>query len=284
MKHSEEGFTYSHKRRISKVHMKLIILGLIILALLLISFLAPYFLPNDPYETNMQLAKLKPCREFPFGTDGYGRCVYSRVLIGARTSICSPLILVVSTLLFGIIVGVLSGYYLGVVDILFMRFADILMAFPGIVLAIAVAGIMGGGLFQAMLALAITSWTQYARIARGLVMGLKEELFIQAAKLAGNSDVNIMVRHLIPNIIRPLVVTATLQVSTMMIGLAGLSFLGLGVQIPQAEWGSMISEGKSLLQIAPWVSLAPGCVMLGLIIIFNLFGDCVSDFLDTKKE
>jgi len=268
----------------NSVATKLYILLAVVAILIIISLLGPYIAPNDPYATDIKLRRLPPSADFLFGTDGYGRCIFSRVLVGARTSIFAPLVLVAITFAFGTMVGVFSAYYGGIVDTLFMRLADVLLAFPDIILAIAVAGILGGSLINAMLALALTGWTQYARLARGKVLALKEDTFIQAARLSGNSNLRIILHHILPNIMGQLVVAATLQIGAMMMGLAGLSFLGLGVQVPQAEWGSMVAEGKSYLQLAPWMTLYPGAVMMITIIIFNLLGDVVRDILDPKME
>ena len=165
-----------------------------------------------------------------------------------------------------------------------MRVTDIFQAFPDIVLAIAVAGVLGGGLVNAVLALILTTWTQYARIARSAAVAAKEETYVQAARLSGCSDVRILFGHILPNIAGPLVVTAVLHVSSMMMGLAGLSYLGIGVQIPAAEWGAMISEGQKYLQQAPWAALAPSAVMVTVMMVFNMFGDQLRDLLDPKTR
>ena len=142
---------------------------------------------------------------------------------------------------------------------------------------------MGGSLRNAMIALGVTSWTQYARIARSSVLKVKEEMYVHAAEIMGNSNISIINRYIVPNIMGPLLVTATLQIATMMISIAGLSFLGLGVQLPKAEWGSMISEGSKFLQVAPWMSILPGIVMIFVVIIFNLLGEIVRDIMDPKR-
>lgn len=266
-----------------KVKKRFIFFSIFSLILVIFSLIAPLLVPNDPYETNVLMAKLAPCGEFPLGTDSMGRCVLSRILIGAKTSIFSALLLVFITFLFGTVVGIICGYFGGIVDSLVMRFVDILLAFPSMVLAIAVAGILGGGLFNAMLALGLTAWTTYARLARSHVMAIKEEDFMKAAKINGCSKSAIMIKHLLPNVIGPLVVNATVQISTNMMGIAGLSFLGLGVQVPEAEWGSMVSEARTYFQLAPWTVIGPGVAVIIVIMIFNCFGDSVRDFLDPKR-
>ena len=245
--------------------------------------MAPYLAPNDPYTTNIMAAKQGPSSEFLLGTDSLGRCVLSRVLVGAKTSIFPSLALVLITFVFGTVVGVICGYFGGLVDNLIMRIVDILLAFPSLILAIAVAGILGGGLFNAMLAIGLTAWTTYARLARSHVMAIKEDDFIKAARINGCSKTRIMVHHLLPNIIAPLVVNATVQIGTTMMSIAGLSFLGLGVKVPQAEWGSMVNEARTYFQLAPWVIIGPGVAIILTIMIFNSFGDSVRDYLDPKQ-
>lgn len=268
----------------NKVKTRLIICGIFVLALIVFSIIAPDIVPNDPYKTNVLAAKVAPCKEYPMGTDSMGRCIMSRVLVAAKTSIFTALTLVLITFIFGTAVGVVSGYYGGIIDSVIMRFVDILLAFPSLILAIAVAGILGGGIFNAMLALGLTGWTSYARLARSHVMAIKEEDFIHAAKINGSGKMTIMSKHLLPNILGPLVINASLQISTMMMGIAGLSFLGLGVKVPQAEWGALINEARNYFQLAPWAVLAPGCAIIVTIMIFNSMGDAVRDFLDPKHK
>lgn len=255
---------------------------LLSLALLLMaaSLLAPYLTPNDPNATNSAAIYAAPSAQYLFGTDQLGRCVLSRVLMGARTSIFSAVALVVISFVVGTALGVLCGYYGGVLDNLVMRLADILLAVPQMVLAIAVAGVLGGGLLNAMLALGVTSWTLYARLARSHTMTMKTEPFIAAAKLSGCGDFAILLRHIFPNIVGPLVVNAATQLGTTMIGIAGLSFLGLGVVPPNAEWGSMINEARSYIQLAPWAVLAPAGATVLTVMIFNYLGDAVRDLAD----
>ena len=196
--------------------------------LVVISLIAPLICPNDPYATSAADMNRAPCAQFPFGTDRYGRCVCSRVLMGARTSIFSAVALVGLTFLAGSVLGLLAGWYGGVVDTLIMRLADVMLAFPQMVLAIAVAGILGGGMGNAMLAMGISGWTLYARLARAQVLSLKEEPYVHAARLSGCSGWTIMIKTLLPNMLGPLLVTAATQIGVMMIGIAGLSFLGIG--------------------------------------------------------
>ena len=254
--------------------------ALILIASLFSAQLAPY----DPYVTDPQLILKAPSAEHLLGTDNYGRDILSRILAGGKTSIFAALFIILVAGSLGSFIGLLAGYYRGRMDAMLMRVTDIFQAFPDIVLAIAVAGVLGGGLVNAVLALILTTWTQYARIARSAAVTAKEETYIQAARLSGCSDTRILFGHILPNIAGPLVVTAVLHVSTMMMGLAGLSYLGIGVQIPAAEWGAMISEGQKYLQQAPWAALAPSAVMVAVMMVFNMFGDQLRDLLDPKMR
>ncbi len=280
----KEKSKYMKLNKINKLNIRIYILLFLIALLMIVSLIAPYLCPNDPNYTDLSLAKQAPSKTFIFGTDSYGRCVFSRVLMGAKVSIFSSLFLVLGTFLFGSTYGMICGYFGGKIDRTLMGFVDILLAFPDMILAIAVAGILGGGLINAMLALAFTGWTSYARLARGSVMTIKSEVFIKAARLSGNGDLRIIIKYILPNIIGPLVVNATLQIGGMMMGLAGLSFLGIGIQIPHAEWGSMINEGRSLMQTAPWIILYPGVVIMVAVMVFNFLGDSIRDLLDPKRQ
>ena len=250
--------------------------------LTLLAILAPVLAPNDPNATSSAAMNEAPCARYPFGTDRYGRCVCSRVLMGARTSIFCSLALVGITFLFGSILGMLAGYYGGIADTLVMRLADVLLSFPQMVLAIAVAGILGGGMGNAMLAMGITGWTLYARLARAQVLSLRQEAYVQAARLSGCSGPSILLRTLLPNMLGPLAVNAATQLGVMMVGIAGLSFLGIGVREPQAEWGSMISAARAYIQLAPWSVLYPSAATVLTVMVFNYLGDCLRDWLDPE--
>mgnify|MGYP000967305754 FL=1 len=256
------------------------LVALILIASLFSAQLAPY----DPYVTDPQLILKAPSAEHLLGTDNYGRDILSRILAGGKTSVFAALFIILVAGSLGSLIGLLAGYYRGRMDAMLMRVTDIFQAFPDIVLAIAVAGVLGGGLVNAVLALIVTTWTQYARIARSAAVAVKEETYIQAARLSGCTDTRILFGHILPNIAGPLIVTAVLHVSTMMMGLAGLSYLGIGVQIPAAEWGAMISEGQKYLQQAPWAALAPSAVMVAVMMVFNMFGDQLRDLLDPKMR
>ncbi|WP_291326158.1 ABC transporter permease [Desulfovibrio sp. UCD-KL4C] len=250
--------------------------------LVLGSLFAEHFAPNDPYATHIMRMREGPGPEFPMGTDAMGRCVLSRLLYGAQTSVFFSLTLVVVTATFGALVGIICGYYSGSADKVVMRFIDGIMAFPQMVLAISVAGILGGGMVNAMLAMGFASWTPYARLARSRVISLKNEEFIQAARISGCNDIVIMAKYILPNLFNSLLTFATSQIGTVMLGFAGLSFLGLGVQLPQAEWGSMISESRGMLRTAPWAVIYPAVALVVTVMVFNYLGDALRDRIDVK--
>ena len=251
-------------------------------ALLALSLAAPLLMPNDPDATDAQSMNLPPDAEHPLGTDRYGRCVLSRVLAGAETSIFSAVALVLITFIIGTALGMAAGYFGGVTDTVIMRLADIMLAFPQMVLAIAVAGILGGGMVNAMLAMGVSAWTLYARLARAQVIALKKEPFVSAARLSGCGSFKVMPKYLLPNMLGPLAGNAATQLGVMMMGIAGLSFLGIGVAEPQAEWGSMINQGRAYMQLAPWAVLAPAGAMVVTVMVFNLLGDTLRDLADTE--
>lgn len=273
----------NEKRRKGSARKRVIIFLILALILIGISILAPYLVPNDPYATNASYMKVAPNLQFPFGTDKLGRCIFSRVLMGTRTSIFFALLLVMITMTVGTLLGVAAGFFGGILDNVIMRAADILMAFPQMVLAVAVAGVLGGNMINAMIALGITGWTLYARLARGRVMALKQEEFVDAARLSGNSRIRIMIVYIMPNIVGEIIVNASIQVGMTMLGFAGLSYLGLGVQVPEAEWGSMINEARGYMQQAPWAVLAPGIALFITVAVFNLMGDALSDFIGIRS-
>ena len=269
---------------IDKNKLKFNIIIFILMSIFIISLLAPYIAPNDPYAVDLTKTLQPPSKEFLFGTDSLGRCVFSRVLYGANRTIFSAIIVVLITFVFGTTVGIISGYIGGKIDRLIMRIVDVFLAFPGLVLAIAVAGLLGGSMINAMIAISLISWTKYARIARSKVLEIKEETFIQASKISGHNALHIMIKHILPNILAYLIVTASLDIGTVIMEMSSLSFLGLSSPLPTPEWGAMISEGKSVIQFAPWTLLAPGLAILIVVVLFNLLGDIIRDLLDLKEK
>ena len=272
------------KVRRNTVKSRLIFFILLAAILLLVTVFAEKLAPYDPYAQDLSLSKQPPSAAHWMGTDQYGRDVFSRVLVGAQTSIFSTLTLVAAISLFGTIVGTLCGYYGGAVDSVMMRISDVCLAFPGLVFALAIAALLGGGVSNAVLALAVISWPKYARVARSQTLALKSSDFMAAARLSGDTSRQMILRHILPNILGPILVTAMLDIGTMMMELAGLSFLGLGAQPPTAEWGNMMSGGRSMLQTYPWLVLSPGVAIFLTVVIFNLLGDTVRDYMDPKNS
>lgn len=263
---------------------KLYVLLALVLLLLGIAAFAPYLVPFDPYEQNLSQALQAPGGSHLLGTDRYGRDMLSRVIMGSQTTIYSALLLVAVITVTGTSVGLFCGWRGGKLDSLIMRISDIFLAFPGMVFAIAVAGVLGGGILNAVIALACISWPKFARLARSQVLMIKDAPFLAAARLSGSRGTKIVFRHILPNILGPVLVTATLDIGTMMMEIAGLSFLGLGAMPPIAEWGSMMSSGRSMLQTSPWVILAPGCAIFVTVMLFNLLGDTVRDVMDPRQS
>lgn len=272
------------KAKRNRIRMKLFLFAALAATLLLITIFAKDICPYDPYAQDLSQAMQPPSAAHLMGTDTYGRDMLSRVLIGAQTSISSTFALVAIITVFGTIVGIFCGYYGGVVDSVMMRISDICLAFPGLVFAMAVAAILNGGVQNAVIALALISWPKYSRIARSQTLSMKSLPYMQAAQLAGDSTLQMILRHVLPNIVGPILVTSMLDIGTMMMEIAGLSFLGLGAQPPVAEWGSMMSSGRSMLQTYPWIVLSPGLAIFVSVVIFNLLGDTIRDYMDPKNS
>ena len=250
--------------------------------LLAVVAFAAFLCPYDPNAQSFSSLEA-PSLAHLCGTDRYGRDLFSRILVGLQTSVVSTLSLVVLISVLGTALGILSGYLGGLVDTLIMRLCDLCLAFPGLVFALAIAALLGGGMQNAVLALATVSWPKYARIARSQTLTLQERDFIASARLSGCTTGQVIRRHILPNCLGPILVTAMLDIGTMMMELAGLSFLGLGAKPPTAELGNMMSGGRSMLQTYPWVILCPGAAIFLAVVIFNLLGDTVRDLLDPRS-
>jgi len=240
--------------------------------------LAPY----DPAEQHLADRLSPPSRQYPLGTDRLGRDVFSRMLVGARVSMRIAVVVVAVTLVVGTAVGLVAGYVGGLVDEGLMRFVDVLLAFPGILLALVIAGILGPSLRNVMIALAAVGWTQYARVVRGSVLSVKEAEYVKSAELMAVSRPRIVLRHVLPNVITPVVVLATMDMAYVVLGTAGLSFLGLGAQPPTPEWGTMLAGGRNHLQDAWWVANVPGFAIMLTVLSFNVLGDSLRDVLDPR--
>jgi peptide/nickel transport system permease protein len=258
--------------------------GIIFLLLVaLVSILAPLLAPHDPIETNLA-QRLAPIATpgYLLGADELGRDILSRLIWGGRISLLIGFSAVMVAMMLGVMVGLLAGYFGGWVDTLVMRLIDILMAFPAILLAITIVASLGPGLRNAMLAVAIVGIPYYARIVRGNVLSLREREFIQAARVIGAPNVRIILRHVFPNTLAPLIVAATLDVGWFIMAAAGLSFLGLGAQPPTAEWGVMLSTGRQFIRNAPHLSILPGTAIFLVVLALNFLGDGLRDALDPR--
>lgn len=267
----------------SNIRQRLCFFAFLAAALMLVVVFAEYLCPYDP---NAQIFGTlePPSAAHPAGTDRFGRDMLSRILVGLQTSVLSTLALVIIITVAGTVIGVLCGHSGGITDTLMMRISDVCLAFPGLVFALAIAALLNGGLQNAVLALALISWPKYARIARSQTLALESTDYIAAARLAGDTPAQIIMRHILPNSAGPVLVTAMLDIGTMMMELAGLSFLGLGAMPPTAELGNMMSGGRSMLQTYPWVIIGPGIAIFIAVVIFNLLGDTVRDYLDPRNS
>jgi peptide/nickel transport system permease protein len=257
---------------------------LIISALVLIALFAPLIAPHDPIEQNLDKRLLSPCMEYPLGTDDLGRCILSRLIYGARISLIIGIIVVGITACIGVTLGAIAGYFGGIWDEIIMRIVDIVLAFPGIILALAIAGLLGPSLFNVMLALAFVHWVSYARVVRGSILSLKEKEFVELAKAIGGSDFYILLRHILPNCISPVIVMATLGMGHVILAAAALSFLGLGAQPPTPEWGSMLNDGRAYMRIAPHITTFSGLAIMIAVLAFNFLGDGLRDALDPRLK
>ena len=264
---------------------KLATIGMVILCFLIsIAALAPYIAPYNPMELSLTDRLLSPSIENPMGTDPLGRDLLSRIIFGTRFSIMIAAIVVILELLIGMIVGTVAGYFGNLVDNILMRLVDILMAFPGIIIALVIVGTLGSSLMNLIIALVSIGWIGYARVVRGAILSIKQETFIESAKAIGCSKLQIALRHILPNVLSPIIVLATMDMGTTIISIAGISFLGLGVQPPTPEWGIMLNEGKPFLDSHPHLMIFPGLMIMGTVMAFNFVGDGLRDILDIRMK
>ncbi len=253
-------------------------------AVICVAVFAPLIATHDPYEAVLADAIQPPSAEHWFGTDKMGRDLFSRVIYGARTSLCAALILVAIIVVLGTILGIVAGYFGGIVDAVIMRISDMMVSFPGMVLAIAVAGILGANIKNAIIAIAVVSWTKYARLSRSLVLKIRNRDYIAAAHVTGSQTHYILYRYMLPNALPTVLITGATDIGTMILEIAGLSFLGFGAQSPTAEWGLMLNEGRSYMMSAPWLMIFPGLAIFITVVGFNLLGDSLRDVLDPRDE
>ena len=267
-----------------KTHKQFTVFSFLVVLIVLTAVFAPVIAPRDPRYAVMNDSLKAPCAEYICGADKLGRDVLSRVIFGTRSSLTMTLSLVAVVFVVGTSLGVISGFFGGAVDEIIMRISDMMISFPGLVLAIAIAGLLGPNMVNAVLAIATVSWTKYARLSRSLVIKVKNSVFIEAAVLSGTKTHNIILRHILPNIISTMIITAASDIGTMMLELASLSFLGFGAQAPTPEWGLMLNEGRAYISKAPWLMIYPGIAIVIVVVVFNMLGDSIRDILDPKHE
>lgn len=262
---------------------KIVILSVIVLILIIFSALfANIIAPYDPYEQSLKNALQKPSAEHWLGTDALGRDLLSRVIYGSRISLFVGLLSVTLAAVIGITLGLISGYFGKLIDGIISRIIDALLAFPNIILALAIGAVLGGGTWTVIVALTLTLIPKYVRLMRGQVLTVKEADYIKATEIMGASNIRILIKHILPNCISPIIVLTTLNLGVAILAEASLSFLGIGITAPDAAWGAMVSEGQRYLVSHPILSFAPGACVLIVVLAFNLVGDALRDALDPR--
>ena len=258
--------------------------GTILLIVVLSALLAPMVSTSDPIKTNQRTSLQSPSLEHPMGTDRFGRDIFTRVLYGGRLSLPVGIVSVAIAAVIGVLLGLVAGFYGGWLDTMIMRMVDLLLAFPGILLALAIVAILGDSLINLMIAVGISSIPDYVRITRGSVLSIREREFVQAARAVGARNGAIVLRHILPNVLTPLIVLVTLGIASAIITASALSFLGLGIKPPTPEWGNMLAEGRAFLQRAWWVAFFPGLAIMVTVFAINLLGDGLRDALDPRMK
>lgn len=258
--------------------------GILVVLLALIALLAPWLAPHNPVQQNIANALSPPGAGYLLGTDNMGRCNLSRLLYGARISLAVGLLAGGLAAGIGTVIGLVAGYYGGVLDEALMRLTDILMAFPSLVFVLAVVGTLGPGLTNTLFALVVLGWLGFARVVRGATLSIKESEFVLAARGLGFSNARIMWRHILPNVLGPVIVLATFDIPHTILAVAGLSFLGLGAQPPTPEWGAMLNAGRTYMRTQPHLMIAPGVMIMLTVLAFNLLGNGLRDALDPRRK
>ena len=252
--------------------------------LIFTAIFAQFIATADPTASSLAERLMPPGEGGLLGTDHLGRDVFSRFLHGARLSVAISLATLAASVMLGIIGGLLAGYFGGVCDSVVMFIIEVLLAFPGMILSLAIVSVAGGGMLNAVIAICLVSWIGYARLVRGMTLSLKERDFVKAARISGTGGFGILIRHILPNVLSPVIIYSATNVSVIMIQLAGLSFLGFGVQPPTAEWGSMLSEARGYITTAPWMTIAPSAGLVFMITGFNLFGEGLAQYIRKEKS
>lgn len=264
---------------------KMGILGtLLILGLIITATFAPLLEPYSFKEQNIELMNDPPSESHILGTDEFGRDLLSRIIRGARISFMVGVLSVALSVVVGIIIGSIAGFYGGIVDVVLTTFADLTWSMPAILIALLLVAVIGAGLESVVIAIGLSYWAEYARLIRGQILSLKSATFIEATKSLGANDYVILLKHLIPNSLSPIIVAATIGIGNAIVLEATLGFLGMGAQPPTPSWGAMMSSGTAYLFISPWVIIFPGLAMMATVLGFNLFGDALIDILDIKNN
>uniref|UniRef100_A0A7J3TFZ6 ABC transporter permease n=2 Tax=cellular organisms TaxID=131567 RepID=A0A7J3TFZ6_9EURY len=262
---------------------KTLVIGLImIFGLIFMAIFAPYITPYDPVEVNLRNNLLPPSWEHPFGTDNLGRDVFTRVIYATRIDLLAGFLVVGISMTIGLLIGIIAGYYSGKMDKILVGMIDTFLALPDIILALVIVSSLGPGIYNAIVSLSLFGWVKYARVSRSLTLSVKEKEFIEAIKAIGASDFYIITRHIVPNIIAPILTLAALHIGHAILSLAALGFLGLGVQPPMPEWGAMLNEGRAFLRVGWWLSVFPGLMIMTTVLAFNLLSDGLRDIFDPR--
>lgn len=273
------------KKSFVKKNLSFCIFAVLAVLIIFVAIFAPVVTGGvDPAAAVLKDALQPPGGNHIFGTDKLGRDIFVRVIYGARTSLTAAFSVVLIIFVLGTVLGVLSGYFGGWVDAVIMRIADMMVSFPGMVFAMAIAGILGASVKNAVIAVSLVSWTKYARLARSLVLKIRNRDYVAAAVVTGSKTPYILTKYMVPNVIPTLVITAATDIGGMMLELAGLSFLGFGAKAPTPEWGLMLNEGRPFVQSAPWMMIYPGAAIFVVVVVFNLLGDALRDVLDVRDE
>ncbi|MCG3088019.1 ABC transporter permease [Sporosarcina cyprini] len=258
--------------------------GALILFFILTGLLGPFFTSADPNATQISIKLQPPSAEHWFGTDNYGRDIFTRIIHGMAITMKVGFLSVALGGVVGVFLGIISGYYGGILDTVIMRTMDVLLAFPGILLALAIVSVLGGSLTNVIIAVGIFSVPAFARIVRGSTLSVRKLEYIDAVKALGASDGRIIFKHILPNVLSPIIVQLTLRIATAVLTASGLAFLGLGAKPPTPEWGAMLSEGRTYMREAPHLVLFPGIMIVLVVLAFNIFGDGLRDALDPKMK
>jgi peptide/nickel transport system permease protein len=258
--------------------------GLVFLLVVLLAFAAPVLAPHDPVRFNVAASLESPGARHWLGTDQFGRDVLSRIIYGSRVSVAMGIVAVTISVGGGSILGLLAGFYRGLVDLLVMRLVDVMLAFPGILLALVIVAVLGPDQGSAMIAVGISGMPLFIRVVRGSTLVVRELHYVEAAQATGCGDLRVLVRHVLPNVLTPVIVLVTLGIPSAIVAGAALSFLGLGIKPPTPDWGDMLSRGRAFMGTAWWLSTFPGLAIAILVLAINRFGDGLRDALDPRMK